>query len=802
MSSTGFLPGFRTDRPATAVAAARLTLWWERVWRASWPASGFAGLFCAAAWCGLFSVIPGWLHMALLAAALFGFAASVFFVFRPFTPPGAYESARKVERDSALAHRPLSEETDALASGANDPWAEELWNAHAARRAALTDLRVGAPHPALAASDRHRLRFVVLALMAVGLVIAGPRWSSRLAAAFDPALDAGAALPTLDAWIDPPSYTGEAPLYLSASNAGTLLSAPQGSRLHLRVHGADDTPYLALAPAQPRTTPAFAGGDREYAAAVTLSRSGELRVRADGRRIGAWRIRVVPDNPPQIMLTAKPVRTPQNLVRLAFTAGDDYGVTGLRAIIAPVTRKGRAVLTEIPLAEPSAKTLKATVAQDWQDSPYAGLDVSLTLEARDAAGQTARSKAVRFTLPARFFTNPLARALVEQRQNLGIDGARARMGVVRALDALSIAPDRFYQNQTSAYLAIRAAFWTLHNSGSPDAITRAEDLLWQTALALEQGGLSLAAEELRRVQQMLTEALARGASQDEIEALMQRYRQALQRYLQSMAANNGGKAGSPPPGTKVLTEKDLEQLMTAIEQLAQTGARGEAAQMLALLQSLLENMQMASGGGGEGNTPSPGDKATTDAIQNLGQLLGKQRELLDKTLREQEGAGDPKDGGAKGLAQQQGKLNEQLKQIQKGLGDSHVKVPGDLSRAGKSMGSAQGQLGSRDLDNAGGSQKNAIDALRSGADALAKAMLGKNGQGQEPGSREGLNGEEDPLGRMQGGHGPMTGNSVKVPDQSALDRARAILKELRRRAAERGRSQEELDYIDRLLRSF
>ena len=81
-------------------------------------------------------------------------------------------------------------------------------------------------------------------------------------------------------------------------------------------------------------------------------------------------------------------------------------------------------------------------------------------------------------------------------------------------------------------------------------------------------------------------------------------------------------------------------------------------------------------------------------------------------------------------------------------------------------------------------------------------MLGKNGQGQGPGNREGLNGEEDPLGRMQGGHGPMTGNSVKVPDQSALDRARAILKELRRRAAERGRSQEELDYIDRLLRSF
>jgi hypothetical protein len=43
---------------------------------------------------------------------------------------------------------------------------------------------------------------------------------------------------------------------------------------------------------------------------------------------------------------------------------------------------------------------------------------------------------------------------------------------------------------------------------------------------------------------------------------------------------------------------------------------------------------------------------------------------------------------------------------------------------------------------------------------------------------------------------------VKVPDKTDIQRAREILEELQRRAAERGRPDAELEYIDRLLRRF
>jgi hypothetical protein len=47
------------------------------------------------------------------------------------------------------------------------------------------------------------------------------------------------------------------------------------------------------------------------------------------------------------------------------------------------------------------------------------------------------------------------------------------------------------------------------------------------------------------------------------------------------------------------------------------------------------------------------------------------------------------------------------------------------------------------------------------------------------------------------------GNSgVKIPGATDLARARAILEELRRRAAQMSRPQPERDYIDRLLKAF
>ena len=790
--------GLKTERSEHFIAVARAAIVWERVWPALWPASGIVGTYLAAALLGLFAVIPATLHALLLLAVVAGTGYLVYRGFRTFRLPEWEEAARRVERDSSLPHRPLTERDDRLAVGAGNAWAEALWRAHLKRLlAGIARLRIAMPSPGLPAKDPYAIRYAVLLLLVVGFVVAGGDWNRRLALAFAPMTGQHAVAAQLDAWINPPEYTGEAPIYLQRGDTQPI-AVPAGSELDLRVHSADALPSLSLDPRPAGATPRFRGASGEYGASARLTRDADVGVRIAGQMLGQWHIKAIADNPPVIAFAERPSKTERGAVKFAFTAGDDYGVVSARALIRPVraSAKSRAVLSvDLPLSAASAKTLSETVYRDLTGEPFAGLEVDITLEARDGAGQTGVSKPERFWLPARVFTNPLARALIEQRQDLAIAEPHARERVARVLNALTIAPEHFFPTpQTGVYLALRTAYWSLMSAHRADEIARVQSLLWQTAVALEDGGVLSAAEQLRQLQQLLSQALAQGAPQNVIDALLDRYREALQRYLQALAQNAPQSKGTPPPNTRVLSAQDLDALLKAIQQMAQTGSRAQAAQALAMLQGLLENLQVGGSGGGQGG---PGGKALGDAIQGLGDLMGKQRQLLDKSYRQSQGAGDPHDGGARGLAEQQGKLREDLGKIMKGLGAQHLPQPGQLGEAGRQMGNAQDQLGSGALDGAGSAQKNALEAMREASNALAQELMKRSGQGQE-----GQQGTDDPLGRTAGSKGGLDGGNVKIPDRSELARARSILEELRKRASEQGRPQEELDYIDRLLRQF
>jgi uncharacterized protein (TIGR02302 family) len=773
------------------IALARAAIWWERVWPRLWPATGIIAAFIALALFGVFAHLPAIVH-ALVLMAVFG-AAGYFLYgnFERFHTPGWNDGARRLERDSALSHRPLTERHDQLAAGHGDALAEGLWRAHMRALLARQDrLKFAIPHASIADRDPYFLRYAALTLLAIALLVAGSESRSRLAAAFS--IGGAAPTATLEAWIDPPPYTGEAPLYLPHGAINRTIAVPAGSTLALRVHGGRSTPQIIYAP-RPAHAPAFGGQGEDYSANGKITHDAKIGVSAGGQMLAQWHIRAIPDEAPSITFAKPPSRTERDAVKFAFTAGDDYGVTSARAVIRPAKRMkhARTLTVDLPLSS-TGKTLSETVYRDLTADPYAGLPVAITLEAKDAAGNIGRSTPVRFTLPARIFTNPLARALVEQRQQLALGDTGSRAHVALALDALTLAPDVFYQNQMGIYVAIRSAFWGLKTAHDAHDVAQVQDLLWQTALALERGGLSSAAEELRRLQQMISQALAQGAPQGVIDSLLQRYQQALDRYLRMMAQNPPPANAPIPKGAKVLRPQDLQALLKAIQQLAQTGARGQAQQLLAMLQSLLENLHMTAGPGGGGQE----DKALGDAVKGLGDLMGKQRQLLDKTFREREGNPDPKEGGPKGLAQQQGQLRDQLNKLLQGLGPKAGSGAKDLGQAGKQMGEAQGKLGERALDDATQSERDALEAMRKGAGQLAKNMMQQNGQQQDE------NGSDDPLGRENGGRGPSFGDQTKVPDKSQLERARNILKELRHRAEERGRPKEELDYIDRLLRQF
>src|SRR5262249_44134322 len=164
------------------------------------------------------------------------------------------------------------------------------------------------------------------------------------------------------------------------------------------------------------------------------------------------------------------------------------------------------------LVLPQARTRNATgqTIKDLTDHPWAGADVVMTLIARDDGGNEGRSEPFAFRLPERIFTKPLARALIEQLRNRALH-ADDRLGVIAALDALAMAPDRFTP-EASTYLGLRSIYWALVRAKSDNDLREVVKRLWQMAVGIEDGDVSNAQEALRNAQNALQQALDPRAS--------------------------------------------------------------------------------------------------------------------------------------------------------------------------------------------------------------------------------------------------------------------------------------------------
>lgn len=133
-----------------------------------------------------------------------------------------------------------------------------------------------------------------------------------------------------------------------------------------------------------------------------------------------------------------------------------------------------------------------------------------------------------------------------------------------------------------------------------------------------------------------------------------------------------------------------------------------------------------------------------------------------------------------------------------------------LADAEEAMRDAEQALKEGNEGDAVDAQGRALDGLQRGAEGMAQQMQemaqaqgeGQQGEGQQPG-QEGQAGarDDDPLGRPTRGK-EMSDGRVRVPtaDESAVQRARRIMEELRRKLGDPSRPQEELDYFERLLR--
>jgi uncharacterized protein (TIGR02302 family) len=839
-------------RLTQALQRAKFAIAWERSWPHLARLLTVGGLFLVLSWSGLWLALPSLARAAGL--CLFAvLALAALFPLLKFRWPSREDALSRLDRGTGIRHRPATALTDTLAT--QDPVALALWQAQRERTlASIKRIRAGLPSPRLTIHDPWALRALVAVMLVATFVAAGEERTARVAAAFDWDGVLAPANIRVDAWVTPPLYTSKPPVILSAANkdaaapAAAPLPVPAGSTLIVRSSGGslDVAVGGGLTEAAPAEQAPKGTNEKHF----TIAGDGTAQVRAPSGQ-PQWKFSAIPDRAPTIALAKDPERQARGSLQMSYKIEDDYGVTEAQARFA--TRPGEAAkATAVPrplfdppkfaLVLPNARTRNGVgqTVKDLSEDPYAGADVTLTLTAKDEAGNEGKSEPFNMRLPERLFTKPLARALIEQRRTLALD-ANQNWQVYAALDALMIAPELFTP-EAGQYLGLYSVARQLEAAHSDDAMRAVVASLWALAVTIEDGNITDVDKALRAAQEALKQALERGASDEEIKKLTENLRAALDKFLQQLAEqlrNNPQQLARPlDPNTRMLSQQDLKNMLDRMERLSRSGDKDAARQLLEQLQQMLENLQMAQPG-------QNGDGDMEQALNELGDMIRKQQQLRDKTFKQgQDSRRDRMRGNKQGdksmsdLQQDQQGLRDRLKKLQqelakRGMGQGQKGEKGqkgqqgqqgqqgqdgdqgdqgdgedNLGDADSAMGDADGRLGEGNADGAVDSQGKALEALRKGAQSLAQAMQQGDGDGQNdgPGNRAGRQQsggrDSDPLGRPL--HGREFGDdlTVKIPGEIDVQRVRRILEELRRRLADPQRPQIELDYIERLLKDY
>lgn len=832
---------------------------WERFWPLAVPAVCVLLVFLSASWLGLWQILPPVARFAGL-AAFAGTLVWALFGLRHFSPPSRHDVTRRIEIASGLENRPVTAQEDEIAFGGGDQLARALWAEHRRRMAeGLQNLTGGAPAADANRTDPWAMRAFIaaIAFAAFGFSL-GPD-GGRLADAFSPRLDREELLARFDAWINPPAYTRKPPVYLTNRQQadGAAITVPQGSELFLRFVG--DTGIkaeyrhaggtLALEPVAPdatRPVPA-AAVTGEAVKTVELSskldQSGTIVLSARGEVLGEWPVDVIADRPPTIRLTEAPSAALSGSLQLQYEVEDDYGVVSAVGAIAPGIAPDPAARPlvgppELPLSLPRQRATKGTAKlnRDLTQHPWAGSEVAITLSATDDAGQTGTSEPHAMVLPGRNFSNPLALALLEQRRILALD-ANKRQRVADLLDASMMAPEDFI-TVPGVFIAMNVAHRRIVSARDDDTLRSALDLLWEIALAVEFGDLSQAERNLREAQERLSEALERGASDEEIQKLMQELREAMNEFLEQMIREAMQNPMQPNPmdqnqASRTLRQQDLERMMDQIENLARSGSKDAARELLSELQRMMDNLRA-----GRQQQQQMGNNPTNEALDKLSELMRKQQELMDQSFRLQQqqnrrnqlgeqNQGEQQDGQQgqpqEGQQGQQGEMTpEELAEALKQLQQQQEALRGELGELGKQlealgldpsegfgeadreMGEAGKNLGQGQPGDAAGDQGEALQALRDGVQQMMQQMAGQGEQGQQQG--QGQAGRDrnrpDPLGRNQqaeGDNGLQDGEETGVPDVIDAQRAREIMEAIRKRLERPDGPLIEKRYLERLL---
>ncbi len=810
-----------------------------------------------------------------------------------FTFPKRKTIDKALEAQSNLPQGHIAILDDTLANPKTHE-TRNLWNsAQKHILHSLSALKTPKKRAILSREDPSAIRFIAVLIFLSGLMVSGTQWQNKITNGLFPinpsyVISQGK---STNLWIKPPLYTGIGQTHLIGYGTyDSTLDIPEDSEIRIRVHsmfGEYIPPYLQHGK---KTAQMEYLGTGLYGIETTIENGAKLSIAQAYIPRASWRYNYIIDTPPEIShglpkikLTeqteateeietaettdAEPEEAPKetlpyeflsnNQIRFPLMVRDDYGVKELH-----MRMDIDDMVEDRPLGMPTEET-RLVMSQpnaDFKISPifnmtwhtWAGLPVTFEYTVTDHKGQNAQLEKIHLVLPEREFEHPMAKSLIAMRKRLAWDYEGSFIDIALNLKSLLNAPD-YFQNNPVIYLAIKTASARLilvNNQKEEIRLEAAQDiikLLWNAALVVEDGNLSLAMRELHEAQRALEDAMRDpNASEDEISRLMDNLREKMANYFAEMQRDmqkriaNGEEFPefAPDNFSQIISPDALSKLMEEIETALREGDEKKAQELMSKLQRMMEMMD------GTMSPQLPADmQAMREGINELQELIERQEKLLNQTQKQakikrlldgqqniaprsapsiEEMFKDFGIDGAPPAPKQNNKTNELsvdtlpnkteqealryiLGQLMLDTAEKLDEIPETMGLAEQEMRGSEQALENNSPRTSIPHQEKAIEYLKASQEQLNE-QLGKRmkqmiGIGMSGGGQR-----YDPLGRPYGDEeeegGKPNGSRVKVPDAIQKKRVDEILKTLRDRSGDLERPDDELNYFRRLLRQF
>lgn len=793
--------------------------------------------------------------------------------------PSVHNIDRRLESDSSIEHRPLEAINDQIAThrsaSSNKLWIQSKLEAYAR----IKSIKMPRPKAIVTGYDRYAFRFGALMTLIVGLIFAGSSSTERLMSGLFPFYISGSAstIKTASLTIIPPDYTNLAAINIvPESIPDKVIPVPEGSTIKVKITDGFSTPRLHIGEAKFSLSDLgskswsyedeIAYQDTNLVITDQEQKTDEydyIKIKQWPRTLMEVPFIYVQDQPPTIKQDGEIDIDDKGKINIPLIAQDDYGIieTKVRVELDSIieqTLRGNEFEQSRPIFSAPGQEFKFDSDYDLAWHPWAGLPVKIHIEVIDHNKQIAKLPVINMNLPERSFTHPIAKELIDIRQQLIWQDSEMNLERAQRIADFTAYPD-LLENDPVTVLALQVASSRLQYQNDENDIVTLIELLWDIAIRLEDGNIAQAAQNLEIAQQNLQDLLADpNASDEQIARAMNDLRNAMAAYMleafkeyQKELTKQGHQGDLPiEMFENMMNPQDLDSFLDQLLSKALTGDKQSAQEMLSELENFMNQF-------GDMNNfeLSEQTKFQMKGISDLQRLIEQQEKLLQQTIEQSRLAGHssavqhlpefvlPKNDNTNKRHQmdildewdvpapsrskealeaeddededknvidtslhkgEQDALRYALGQLMLEADEKLGEIPQSMQNAEKEMRFSANALGENEPRISIPHQEKAIEYLKEAMNQMSEELQ-RSLQNMALFSFGGQ--RLDPLGRPMDDTGEQGGgknhnSSVNVPDQAERKRIQDILNTLRNKSGEFDRPEYELDYYRRLMQQF